>query len=167
LETDKKTYTIEIRYDRVELGNLFNAWKKSYNALIKSSEKIKDADPIENFELFRVKLMLRGMAVESLLKTLAISKKIKLVNSDGTINKDFKKISHDLVGLAKRLDINLSEDEEKILRILTDSIETGRYPIPVKELVRNRFWITPLYEDQFYQLLQKTINLINAETASA
>jgi hypothetical protein len=167
LNTDNKIRTIEIRYDRVALGNLLNAWIKSYDALIVSSEKIRDNDSNKDIELLRVKLMLRGMAVESLLKTLAISRKIKLINNDGTLNKDFKKISHDLVGLAKRLEINLIDDEEKILRILTDSIETGRYPIPAKETLNNRFWIVPNYEDQFYKFLRKTIDIINTENANA
>ncbi len=167
MKTSKGIRTIEFRYDREEIGNLPNAWEGIFKALIESSEKIKDADPIKEFELFRVKLMLRGMAVESLLKTLAISKGFKLITSDGKLNKDFKEISHDLVGLAKRFDVELSNDEEKILRILTDSIETGRYPVPVKETLKNRFWIVPTYEDQFYQFLKKTIDLVNIESAKA
>lgn len=166
MNTEKKIRIIEIRYDRVELGNLLNAWIKSYDVLIKSSEKIKDDDPAQDFELLRVKLMLRGMAVESLLKTLVISRKIKLTNSDGTLNKDFMKISHNLVGLAKRLEINLSDDEEKVLRILTDSIETGRYPIPAKETLKDRFWIVPNYEDAFYNFIQNTIEIINTENSN-
>lgn len=167
MNKEDKIRRIEIRYDRVELGNLLNAWIKSYEALIKSSEKIKDSDPIEDIELLRVKLMLRGMAVESLLKTLAISKKIKLITDDGKLNPDFRGISHNLVDLAKRLEVSLSDDEEKILRILTDSIETGRYPIPVKETLNNRFWIVPNYEDTFYNFIQKTIEMVYAENANA
>jgi hypothetical protein len=167
LNKEDQIRRIEIRYNRVELGNLLNAWIKSYEALIKSSEKIKNTDPIENVELLRVKLMLRGMAVESLLKTLAISKKIKLVTVDGKLNPDFRGISHNLVDLAKHLEVSLSDDEEKILRILTDSIETGRYPIPVKETLNNRFWIVPNYEAAFYNFIQKTIETIETENANA
>ncbi len=159
MKTSKDARTIEFRYDRVELGNLQNAWERSYNALIESSEKIKDADSTKDFELFRVKLMLRGMAVEALLKTLAISKGYKLIDNDGKLNQEFKGISHDIVGLAKLFDVVFSKDEEKILRILKDSIETGRYPVPVNETLENRFWFDN-YDEQFYQFLEKTIKLI-------
>lgn len=167
MELDKKIKTIKIQYDRVEIGNMLIAWGKSYKALIDSSEKIIDLDPIKDFEIFRVKLMLRGMAVESLLKALAISRKTKLINSDGTLHKDYRKISHDLVKLAKQLKIKLSDNDQKMLNILTDSTETGRYPFPMKELVNNRFWIVPTYENQFNKFLENTIDLINIETAKS
>lgn len=141
------------------------AWGKSYQALIDSSEKIIDSDPIKDFELFRVKLMLRGMAIESLLKTLAISRKITLINSEGKLNKEYRKISHDLIGLAKQLEIKLSDNDQKMLNILTDSIETGRYPIPMKELVNNRFWIVPTFENHFNKFIKNTVDLINIEIA--
>ncbi|MFO0321877.1 MAG: hypothetical protein ACK504_05570 [Bacteroidota bacterium] len=164
---DKKSLNIEIRYDHVELGNMFESWVNVYNALIESSEKITDTNPLKEFELRGVKHMLRGMAVESLLKTLAISRGVKFFNKDGEFDKGYKKISHNLVRLANQLGIKLSEDEKKILFLLTDSIETGRYPIPVKEILQNRSWIVPTFEDAFYQFLQKTIDIIDSQIANS
>jgi hypothetical protein len=164
LKDKKEIRVINISYDRIEIGNMLLTWVKSYEALVDSSEKIKDADPKKNFELFRVKLMLRGMALESLLKSLAISRQIKLINVDNSLHKDFRKISHNLEGLSIKLGLSLSINETKMLAILSDSIETGRYPVPAKATSLKRFWIVPTYENLYSEFIEKIENLIRIES---
>jgi len=167
LKSEKEIRTIKISYDRIEIGNMLTAWINIYQALIFSSEKITDVDSNKNIEIFEVRLMLRGMALESLLKTLAISRKIKLISSDGSLHKDYRKISHNLCSLAIKLEVILTDDETKMLNILSDAIETGRYPVPAKSTQIKRFWIVPTYENIFSKFIEKAENLINIETANA
>jgi hypothetical protein len=54
-----------------------------------------------------------------------------------------------------------------MLAIITDSTETGRYPVSAKSTQISRLWILPTYDELFSQLIQKIKDLINYETANA
>lgn len=162
----KKIKTIKISFDRIEVGNMQTAWTKSFKALLESSEKIMDTDPIKDFEYFRVKLMLRGMALECHLKTLLISKGLKMIDAEGKL-KTHKLKQHNLTELSKFLGMIISDEETKLLNILSDSIEVGRYPVTSKGTKVSRFWIVPTFENLFYSFIKKVDDLIDSESANA
>ena len=141
------------------------AWAISFKALLESSEKIIDSNSSKNFEYFRVKLMLRGMALECHMKTLVISKGIKMLDDDGKLN-NLKIQSHDLIALSKYLNIRISEEETSMLKILSVAIELGRYPVTSKDKQIGKFWISPTFEDLFYSFIKKVDILIDTETTN-
>ncbi len=163
----RKAKTINIKFDRVEVGNMWTAYFQNFQTLLESSEKIVDNDPFKDFQFFKVKLMLRAMSIECLLKTLLTKRGFKLINADGRLNNDLNINYHNLNALNQKLDIIVSEDEIKMLNILSDSIEIGRYPVLANDRKFNVFWVSPLYEKLFYSYIDKTIKFINIETANA
>ena len=166
MQQDKEIKTIKIQFDRIEVGNMPTAWTGSFIALLESSEKITDSDSIKNFEYFRVKLMLRGMALECHMKTLVILKGTKMLDVAGKLN-NLKIKSHDLKALSTFLDIQVSDEETSMLNILSDAIELGRYPVTAKDKQTGKYWILPTFENLFYLFIKKVDNLIDTETANA
>ena len=78
--------------------------------------------------------MLISFAVENLLKAAAVTRKgieyMDRFQSTGKFPAELKQ--HDLVKLAKLLDLEVNQDEEDLLRRLTRAATWfGRYPAPV------------------------------------
>ena len=83
----------------------------------------------EDFPNFQPAHLLYGYAIENLLKGLAIAKDPSLIN-----DKKFTQslTSHDLEKLAKKLDILLTDDEKRILKVLSWGITWfNKYPSPL------------------------------------
>jgi len=77
-------------------------------------------------------IMLRAMACECYLKALGLQRGKFLLAVGGR----FKKIAglknqHDLSGLARVVDFQVTHEEEAALKGLSRSISAGRYPIPL------------------------------------
>jgi hypothetical protein len=126
--------TADIQYERV--GNFPRAWQMCADQLLLASRILqKEAAADESVsslstQVAPVGLMLRGMAVECLLKALWIKNGNKL-----TVNGRFLGIprtgSHDLNQIAAEVGVKRNALEVDVLRRLTHFIEYGgRYPVP-------------------------------------
>jgi len=84
------------------------------------------------FKLHTVAMMLKGMAIECLLKSIWIAHVSSLV-----VNGKFHSISgtrdHDLLSLVtaigNHVDLSLLEEEMELLAVLSFAITSGRYPV--------------------------------------
>jgi hypothetical protein len=120
--------------------NLSNASKH----LNKQYSDIDFKNPVDNdslssigelTSLSKIVNMLRAMAIECLFKALWLKCGEKLA-----INGEFKKIpdtrNHNLVSIekeiSKKIDLNISENENDLLKELSYYNSHGRYPIPTK-----------------------------------
>jgi hypothetical protein len=94
------------------------------------------------WKLHPPELMLRGMAIECILKALWVKQGHKLAN-DGKYKGVPGAGAHDLVQLASVLNLSLSDKEKDILMRLSHFIEYGgRYPVP-KEADKSQLTRTP------------------------
>jgi len=100
-----------------------NLYKQFYDAI-----EFDPPRPPEALELSGPALMLRAMAVECLLKALALDNG-SLLARDGQYQKLPRVREHDLLRLARAVRIDLSHAEEGLLRLLSRHITAGRYPI--------------------------------------
>ena len=96
-------------------------------------EKVPRNAPIS--DTAPVSLMLGAYALESLLKSVLVSKhtKVKGRNFNSRQISEFLEKIHDLDKLAVQADIRLTKADRKILAALSQyAIWAGRYPVPVK-----------------------------------
>lgn len=83
--------------------------------------------------LIRVYFMLVGYAIENLLKAAITIQNPDLVKKADEFKLDKLK-SHDLVRLCNMCDLELTDNETKLLQRLTDYIIwMGKYPVPLKK----------------------------------
>lgn len=120
-------------------GNSFHAWVSSASSLFQAADYLyppayaRDArtgtpDP-QGFKVWAPMLMLRGLAVENLLKGLAVKNGHQFFK-EGRFQKLPGK-EHDLVQLAAAVKFTLSESEKDVLKRLSYfALVVGRYPIP-------------------------------------
>jgi hypothetical protein len=88
-------------------------------------------------------LMLAGMSIEVLLKSLLVSQpdyRALLLSTDSLSNADVERkgtfYTHDLLALAQLADVDLTEDHRKTARILSSFIYwRGRYVIPIQRRI--------------------------------
>lgn len=104
-----------------------------------TDKRLKDLfdkkSPISNLPVFwspRVERMLWGYAFENMFKGIII---VNLKNKDKIKEVPFSEIkSHDLIQLASKANMTLSDDEKFYIGICQKcSIWAGRYPIPTKK----------------------------------
>lgn len=122
-----------------EAANSAGAWESSASSLLVAADVLRerrsaaehdDEQAIGAWRTHPPELMLRGMAVECLLKALWVTRGHLLA-----VNGRYKGIpstkEHDLVRLAAALDLELSALERDVLRRLSAfSQYGGRYPVP-------------------------------------
>jgi hypothetical protein len=130
----------EKQYEAV--GNLFFTWQMTAKSLLHASQMLRDRaakagatpqpPPTEDNFLTPIELMLRGMAVENLLKAIWVHKGNKLVK--GGKFAPIPAPNHDLVKIAATVGIVLNVQEEDLLMRLSHFIEyPGRYPMPMNQ----------------------------------
>jgi len=124
----------------------------------------------------RIALMLFGMAFESLLKGILISRRPELVSEKG-VDEQISRGDHSLVEYFQAADISFTQSEKFLLERLSDSVRwAGRYPIPKKETLHRFkkhpdkgiiFPGTPLLEDevQINQLWVKVSEIVRTDPA--
>ncbi len=111
-----------------------------------------------------VALMLRGYAVENLLKGLWVQRSGEVATS-GKIEWNGSFRNHDLVGMAREIDLACGQSYENVLATLANAILfLGRYPIPLRcgqmpvhtdqEPDEKAIWC-PEYEDRFWLLVNE------------
>jgi hypothetical protein len=125
------------------VGNMPAAWEMSADKLLiaarvlrtvrqtvdSSQLKVGDALPDEA-RLHPPELMLRGMAIENLMKAVWLRRGNQLVTSGSYLGVPGAG-AHDLLQLADVLQLSLTPDERHLLKRLSHFIEyAGRYPIP-------------------------------------
>jgi len=95
---------------------------------------------VKDWSISRQASMLFGLSIENALKGLWIDKYKEEI--DTTIEKLPTKImKHNLINLAKDVDIKLNKAEKKVLNQLTASIVwEGRYPIPLNIQEYNKYF---------------------------
>jgi len=172
-----------------KVGNTPSTWEWYAENLLLSSKHLYDEHfkvdlkKIEKGEtpsgegtrLFGVIQMLRAMALECLLKALWL--KGRGILADGG---KYKKIpgtnDHNLISLSKKVpekfNLNITSDEEYLLKRLSLSITGGRYPIQKKwEITKIQalhgggkgpptYWQIPKDEDLFVTLISRLKNII-------
>jgi hypothetical protein len=90
-------------------------------------------------------MMLRGFAVECLLKGLWVRQGNKLAENGKYVRVPNIKNEHDLVGLAVEVGFTMTAEQRDLLEHLSVyTITVGRYPIPVRTTnSRLVWWTTP------------------------
>jgi len=124
------------------IGNDPGIWVQYGEALLTSADVLDaqypkvpkdDLDAFwEFFKLHIVAMMLKGMAIECLLKSIWMARVSPLV-----VEGKFRSIpgtkDHDLLSLVaalkEHIDLDLSRQESELLAVLSQAITSGRYPI--------------------------------------
>jgi hypothetical protein len=170
---------IEIaRYDWA--GNSVDTWTGSADSLLAAASVLRRAreavnveavdvgDPIPDDALTHpVEIMLRGFAVECLLKALWVSRGNHLAQS-GILQKISGVGSHNLVQLAHKLGLDCTDAEKDLLkRLAVFMTGIGRYPISahwVQTQIQNvygggeaspTYWQTPSDYDTFVSIVSR------------
>lgn len=103
-------------------------WKEYKKSLKQMSKEKRGLCPLE-FDVLLPALMLLGYAIESFLKAIWV-KNGNILAKDGKFEDTLKCKAHDLVAIAKTVQINFDTKEEDILKRLSWVITAiGRYPI--------------------------------------
>ena len=104
-----------------------------------------------------------GLSIENLLKAYLIASDPSLINT-GKLNKSI--LNHDLINLASKSDIDFSDEERYLMKILSDAIPYwGRYPIPMsydqikKETIADES-IFDIYKILFVKIFEVTFKKI-------
>lgn len=169
-------------------GNDPQLWARRAEALLSSSEVLdaqypgapqEDFDAFwEFFKLHSVSVMLKGMAIECLLKAIWVGHVSPLA-----ANGKFQSIAgvgdHDLLAIAtalgKHLDLGLSREDMELLPVLSFAITSGRYPIPKgfdkrpskpdwKQRIKWCKWEIPSDRDRFSAMVSKLLRHIDTDT---
>jgi len=169
------------------IGNDPAAWAGRAEALLTSADLLRaqyphvpedDPDAFWEFlKLHTVAMMLKGMAVESLLKAIWIARVSSLV-IDGKFRSVPGTKDHDLLSLIRVLeghvDIGLSREEVELLPVLSFAITSGRYPVskslntkPAKPEWMERMkwcrWRIPEDDARFLSIVAKLYRQINKD----
>jgi len=168
-------------------GNDPRLWAGCAEALLSSSDVldaqypgVPEDDPDafwEFFKLHSVSVMLKGMAIECLLKAIWIGHVSSLA-----VNGRFQSIpgirDHDLLAIAtalgKHLDLGLSKEDMELLPVLSFAITSGRYPIPKgfnrrpskpdwKQKIKWCKWEIATDRDRFSAMVTKLLRHIDAD----
>lgn len=167
-------------------GNDPAAWAGRAEALLASADvlsaqypEVPKAEDIavfwEFFKLHTVAMMLKGMAIECLLKAIWIAHVSPLM-IDGKFRSIPGTKDHDLLSLITSLEVHvhigLSREEAELLPVLSNAITSGRYPVqrslnvhPTKpewvERIRWCRWRIPEDETHFLSILTKLYSHIS------
>jgi HEPN domain-containing protein len=166
-------------------GNDPAAWVSRAEALLSSADvlrgqypEVPKEDPDAFWEVFKfhtVAMMLRGMAVESLLKAIWLAR-VSSLAVDGKFRSIPGTKDHDLLSLLKvvkdHVDIGLSREGVELLPMLSSAITSGRYPVNRSldrrltkpewvEKVHWCEWRIPEYDARFLSVVTKLLRLIS------
>jgi hypothetical protein len=131
--TGKGAYHALREYERA--GDDPSAWQDSADNLLRAAavlaERREGCEPMSLAGLLRpVELMLKGIAIECLLKAAYVKRGNRLVE-DGHYLGVRGASGHDLVQLARSAEVPMNRLETDLLRRLSHFVEYGgRYPIP-------------------------------------
>jgi hypothetical protein len=109
-------------------------------------ENVKEGDSMPDEGMLHApEMMLRGFAVECLLKGLWVRQGNKLAENGKYVRVPNIKNEHDLVGLAVEVGFTMTAEQRDLLEHLSVyTITVGRYPIPVRTTnSRLVWWTTP------------------------
>lgn len=116
------------------VGNFWPAWRMSADGLLYASGVLRGRMSVRRGAIARVgpvELMLRGFAVECLLKAIWLKKGHLLTQAGRLI--PIQAGAHDLVQIAQRVGVRLSAREKDVLRRLSHfAAYAGRYPVPTR-----------------------------------
>ena len=94
--------------------------------------------------------MLYGFAAENLIKAIIVAKKLLPV---GSFPKGFK--SHNLLVLARKADLPVSQSQKHLLKRLKEFVECGKYPVGLFEGQGRCTWTRlPFDSNDSLQLLE-------------
>ncbi len=168
-------------------GNDPSAWVCRSEALLTSAGVLgaqypdvprDDPDAFwEFFKLHTVGMMLKGMAIECLLKAVWTACVSSLV-AEGKFQSIPGTKDHDLLSLVtaieEHVDIGLSKEEVELLPVLSSAITSGRYPVrknlnarPTKpewvEKMRWCKWEIPADDTRLFSIVSKLLRHISKE----
>jgi hypothetical protein len=116
------------------VGNFWPAWRVSADGLLYASGVLRGRMSVRRGAIAQVgpiDLMLRGFAVECLLKAIWV-KKGNLLTRGGRLV-PIQAGAHDLVQIAHRVGFRLTAREKDVLRRLSHfATYAGRYPVPTR-----------------------------------
>ena len=119
--------------------------------------------------LMPIILMLRGMAVECLLKG-ELTRQGKIMPKYGKLDLPEKYNSHNLKNISKDVDgLDLEKDEYMILETLSQQIMLARLPLkqaPTKAQMEQGGWTFPDDEEVYLKFLDKLLVLKNSQLTS-
>jgi hypothetical protein len=158
-------------------GNLATSWYAVAENLLLASNVLKeraasfdpfavstdDAVPREG-RLGAVELMLRGMAVECLLKAVWLAKGNELVDGGKFLGVPGALKTHDLTKIASAVAFVVTREEhDLLLRLSAFSEYGGRYPIPIRSeklTTVEKKWSSPPDDKVFDGLVSRLISCI-------
>jgi len=167
-------------FDR--LGNDWDLWLSQTDALLSASEILNIScgnppkppdDPWDFIKIHSVVKMLRGMAIECLLKAIWLKTGGTLTNNKGKYRTIPGTKDHDLYSLATKVsentELGLTTEEMKILSRLSFAITSGRYPIQksltarpstpnTDEIIKWNKWEIPKDDEQFESIVDKLMS---------
>jgi hypothetical protein len=128
------------------IGNDPHAWRVSADQLLATArvlkrqqeavnvDEIRTGDPVpDEGRVGAVEKMLRGFAVECLLKGLWVKQGHELASGGKFVGVSGVKDQHDLRQLAKAVDFTINDDQKDLFKRLSAYIKfVGRYPIPTQ-----------------------------------
>jgi hypothetical protein len=171
------------------IGNDPISWALKAEALLTSADVLdkqfpevpQDEDDLdafyEFFKLHQVAMMLKGMAIECLLKSIWIARISPLVvegkfrSIPGTKNHDLLSL---VTALEEHINLNLSREESELLSVLSHAITSGRYPIskslstrPTKpdwvEQMKWCKWEIPADDNRFASIVSRLLQHMNKD----
>lgn len=137
-------------------------WEWVYEPV--SNDTQGELERTKRLTLLPAYMLLVGLSLENLIKGAVIEKEPERVRADGL--KDWGKLGHDLPGLFKHADIQLSDTEADLLHRLKRFVEwSGRYPVPYRFDQFRATWLQddPARPDQYRSATGPDDNAIFSE----
>lgn len=130
--------------------------------------KTQEAFSETKLNLMSIILMLRGMALECLLKG-ELTRQGKMTSKDGKLDLPKKYKDHNLSSMAQDIDnLALEKDERVTLETLSQQIMLARLPLkkaPTKAQMEQGAWNFPHDEDVYLKILNKILALNDSKLA--
>ncbi len=131
-----ESWLLEGRFLQQAAEVLWSASDQDYREFISRSEQVQRTSPgggsvetkdLKNLEVFRVYMLVAGLAIENMIKAIIVKNDPSLIERDKL---DGKLDSHDLPGLFREAKVRMSPDEESYLKLLSGHVVwAGRYPV--------------------------------------
>lgn len=109
--------------------------------LLDNLPKSVDEEYRTGHEFYGVYMLLTGLAIENILKCICVVRHPELVVNG--IDERLRTPTHNIYNLAvdkNKLHLALNDEEERILKKLTDFISRGRYAVPLKPSAHRAFF---------------------------
>ena len=118
----KRSEAARVLWDGIVAGD------KESPLLAQASFSVEEVEILNDYALDRVALMLLGLEIENVAKTLIVRAQTETVVEDA----QFRLKTHDLCWLLSEAGIPISDEEANRLTIVRDYVEwLGRYPVPL------------------------------------